>query len=130
MSVSLKKEEEVTPHSREKRKAMQQDGQWEKRNAEPVPIDRQPLPDAAEGWTPDKPKADGTLCVSAVKTIRMSDGSSRKFYRMSVPVAEVRDMKNRVRKLRRRIKKEDQAAAKKSAKRAARVVLLALGKQF
>jgi hypothetical protein len=49
---------------------------------------------------------------------------------MSVPVAEVRDMKNRVRKLRRRIKKEDQAAAKKSAKRAARVVLLALGKQF
>ena len=130
MSVSLKKEEEVTPHSREKRKAMQQDGQWAKRYAEPVPIDGTSLPDPTEGWTPGKPKADGTLCVSAVKTIRMSDGSSRKFFCMSVPVAEVREMKNRVRKLRRRIKKEDQAAAKETAKRAARAVLSALGKQF
>jgi hypothetical protein len=127
--MSLKKEQEVIPHSREKRTAMQQDGQWAKRNAEPVPIDGTALPDPAEGWTPDKPKADTTLCVSAVKTIRMSDGSSKKFYRMSVPVAEVRDMKNRVRKLRRRIKRENEAAAKKEARRAARAVLFALGKQ-
>jgi hypothetical protein len=127
--MSLKKEE-VTPHSSEKRKAMQQDGQWAKKRQEPVPVDGQPLPDPGEGWTPDKPKADKTLCVSAVKTIRMSDGSSRKFYRMSVPVSEVREMKNRVRKLRRRIKKEDQAAAQKNARRAAREVLFALGKQF
>jgi len=109
---------------------MQQDGQWAKRRAEAVPIDGQPLPDAAEGWTPDKPKADKTLCVSAVKTVRMTDGSSKKFYRMSVPVAEVAAMKRRAKKAATRIKRENETAAKKEARRAARAVLLALGKQF
>ncbi len=127
MSVSLKKEEEVTPHSREKRKEMQQDGQWSKRYAEPAPIDGQPLPDPAE-WTPDKPKADSTLCVSAVKIIRMSDGSSRKFYRMSVPVAEVKQMKKRARLLARNIRREDGKAAKKAARSTARELLFCMGK--
>src|SRR5260370_23371861 len=111
MSVSLKKEEKVTPHSREKRAAMQQDGQWAKRQGEPVPIDGTAIPDPTEGWTPDKPKADKTLCVSAVKAVRMSDGTQKKFYRMSVPVDEVKQMKKRVKLLAKRVKREDAVAA-------------------
>jgi hypothetical protein len=124
------KSQDVKSHARTKREGMQQDGQWAKRKTEPEPVDGQPLPDPAEGWVPDSPKQDATLTLAAVKSIRMSDGTTRKFYLMAVPVSEVREMKKRAKRVARQIKRDNEAAAKKSAKRAARAVLFALGKQF
>jgi len=122
------KPEDLKSHSQAKREQMQTKSLRRKLLLqEPVPVDGQTLPDPAE-WTPDKPKADPTLSVSAVKTIRMSDGSSRKFYRMSVPVAEVKQMKKRARLLARNIRREDARAAKKAARRTARELLFRMGK--
>ncbi|MCU1240986.1 MAG: hypothetical protein JWO71_1712 [Candidatus Acidoferrum typicum] len=123
------KAEDLKSHSALKREQMQSKSKRRKLLLQdPAPVDGQPLPDAAEGWTPDKPKADNTLSVSAVKNIRMSDGSSRKFYRMSVPVTEVKRMKKRARLLARNIRREDAKAAKKAARRTARELLFRMGK--
>ncbi len=125
------KTENVKPRSLMKREAMQEKSQWRKKLLQdPTPIDGQSPPSSAEGWVPDKPTADATLHVAAVKVIRMSDGSTRKFYLVLVRPAEVQAMKKRVKKLSRRIKKEDTAAERKAAKRAAREFLLSIGKQI
>jgi hypothetical protein len=88
------------------------------------------IPDAAEGWVADQPKQDPTLRISRITVVRYDDGNTQKFYLMSVSAEEIEQMKKRAKRTARRIKRENEAAAKKEARRAARAVLFALGKQF
>ncbi len=131
MSMALKKEKEVTPHSREKRKPMQQDSQWSKRYAPPVPVDGQQIPDPAAGWVPDAAQSDAHIYVAGVKVIRMTDGSTRKFYRLLVRPAEVKRKRELATKKLKQIRREIREAEKKEAKqrkRQIRVVLAVLGR--
>lgn len=84
------------------------------------------LPD---GWVPQLP-GDPTLRVIGVRCVRMSDGSTLKLYKLTVCKEEVTKLRKAAKKKLQRIKRENEAAARRDAKRNARLMLHMLGKQI
>jgi hypothetical protein len=69
--------------------------------------------------------------VSAVRTIRMTDGSTRKFYCLRVKSSVLQEKRNRAKKLLRQVLRENREAEQKQEKRRKRelrAVLALFGK--
>jgi hypothetical protein len=86
-------------------------------------FDGSALPSSSDGWRPVIPQGDG-LYVAGVKVIRLSDGSCLKLYRVLVKPSVIKAQKKRLKRLKNRIERDDEKAAKRRVK----MLLLMIGK--
>lgn len=87
------------------------------------PFDGGPLPDPADGWLTSIPD-DVELHLVGVRCIRMTDGSSVRYYRVLMRGSV---LKKKRAKLRRKLRELDQSLAK-VAKQETRTLLFLMGK--
>jgi hypothetical protein len=111
-------------HSQKKRSAMHARVEDEQTSATPIE-----LPSASEGWQltrPDNPE----LYVSAMRTVRMSDGEVLKLFKVLIRPEVLKAKRKAVKKLKKRIEREDAAAEAAAAKRRVKLTLALLGKRL
>lgn len=107
-------------HAQEKREAL-----FEREEEEQVTVDD--LPRAQDGWRDVRPVGDPELLVDRVLVAR-TQGECKKFFHVTVTRASVKKRRTRAKKMLQRIRREDREAAKKQAKRQARLFMALLGK--
>jgi hypothetical protein len=122
------KGEEAQSNSQQKRAEMREVDNVQLSKQQPTPIDGQPLPDPADGWVETMPQGDGDVFLAAIKKIKMSDGSEKRFYKALVRPSVLKAKRNKVRKLLKRVKRENEVAALKEAKQRVRLFRALMGK--
>jgi hypothetical protein len=113
-------------HSRTKRREMQRDGELTTQTA--TTADGSTLPSTADGWQqtrPDNPE----LYISAVRTVRMTDGSSVKLFKVLIRPEVLKAKQRTAKKLLKRARRDNAEAEAKQAKRHVRLMLALLGKR-
>jgi hypothetical protein len=96
-------------------------------NADVVPVDGELL-SSADGWQttrPDNPE----LYVASVRTVRMSDGTNVKMFKVLICPDVLKAKRKAVKKLKQRIAREDREAADVAAKQRVKLVLALMGKR-
>jgi hypothetical protein len=121
---------EAKSNAAQKRIDMQENGQWVKRKTEPTTADGQPLPSAEDGWLESLPPKPEELAMVGVKTVKMSDGSVRTFRKWIIRKDVLAQKRKAVKKLKKRIAREDAEAEAAAAKRRVRLQLALMGKKL
>lgn len=84
------------------------------------------VPDAAEGWVPDRPLVDPELRIERIVTVRFDDCSVRKFYLMRVRPAVLKAKRELAKKKLQESRRDLREAKKREAKQVKRRVRLML----